>query len=425
MRATGPFLLLIGLGLFIFIAAGDAASAPPLALVGATVYPSPTEPPILPGVVVVENGKIAAVGRKGTVSIPQNATVLDGSGLVMVAGLWNSHVHFVRPEWADAAHLPAARLSEQLRDMLTRYGFTSVFATGDFDSANTNSLRQRITAGELDGPRILTAGAILVPPEGTPQYVAPLLRQLGIDAAVFEVASPEQAVAAVRARLTAGTDAVKVFAASPSVKGNVVVMPPAILEAITAEAHRQGKLVFAHPHTAAGLQAALSGGVDILAHTAPNAGRWDDAFVTAMKRANMSLIPTLTLMRVDSDPADQEAVPIAVSQLEAFFKKGGQILFGTDVGYITESNPAEEYELMARAGMGFREILAALTTVPAERFGFGGQTGRIAKGLDADLVLVSGDPQKDIRSLSNVRYVVQRGKIVFRQTTVDQGPPPR
>ena len=70
---------------------------------------------------------------------------------------------------------------------------------------------------------------------------------------------------------------------------------------------------------------------------------------------------------------------------------------------------------MARAGMSFREILASLTTVPAERFGFGRQTGRIAKGLDADLVLLSGDPQKNIRSLSNVRYVVQRGKIVYRQ----------
>ena len=242
-----------------------------------------------------------------------------------------------------------------------------------------------------------------------------LLRQLGIEATTFEVATPEQAVAAVRARLAAGADAIKVFTASPSVEGNVIVMPPAILEAITAEAHRQGRLVFAHPHTAAGLQAALGGGVDILAHTAPNAGRWDDAFVASMKRANMSLIPTLTLMRVDSDPADREAVPLAVSQLEAFFKKGGQILFGTDVGYITESDPAEEYELMARAGMSFREILASLTTVPAERFGFGRQTGRIAKGLDADLVLLSGDPQKDIRSLSNVRYVVQGGKIVYRQ----------
>jgi len=407
------FLFLIGLALF--SAAGDAAGAPPLAVVGATVFPSPTEPPIPEGVVVMENGKIAAVGRKGAARIPQGATVLDGSGLVLVAGLWNSHVHFVRPEWADAAHLPAARLGGQLRDMLTRYGFTSVFATGDFDSANTNSLRRRITDGELDGPRILTAGAIIVPPGGTPQYVAPLLQQLGIEATAFEVATPEQAVAAVRSRLAAGADAIKVFTASPSVQGNVVVMPPAILAAITTEAHRQGRLVFAHPHNAAGLQAALGGGVDILAHTAPNAGRWDDAFVTTMKRADMSLIPTLTLMRVDSDPADHEAVPLAVSQLAAYFKKGGQILFGTDVGYTTESDPAEEYELMARAGMGFREILAALTTVPAERFGFGRQTGRIAKGLDADLVLLGGDPQKDIRSLSNVRYVVQGGKVVYRQ----------
>lgn len=77
-------------------------------------------------------------------------------------------------------------------------------------------------------------------------------------------------------------------------------------------------------------------------------------------------------------------MPLAVSQLEAFFKKGGQILFGTDIGYITESDPAEEYELMARAGMSFREILASLTTVPSSDRS-GGIVPSAAGGTDRGL----------------------------------------
>jgi imidazolonepropionase-like amidohydrolase len=382
-----------------------------LAFVGARIYRSPFAKPIVNGVVLIEDGEIAAVGRKGRVQIPRGADLIDCTGLTMMAGFWNSHVHFIRPEWANAASISAQRLSRQLQDMLIGYGFTTVFETADFDLDNTNDLRRRIESGEVDGPRILTTGEPLLPENGTPDYLKPLLRQLGVSGSVFEADSTEQARIVVAERARRGADAIKIFSAS-RVGDKTVMMPLDVVKAITAEAHRFGRQVFVHPHNADGINVALEGGVDILAHPVPNAGPWAKLLVLKMKRANIALIPTLTLMRLEeNDPARGErVVAVAVDQLRAYAAAGGQILFGTDIGYITDYDPTEEYLLMARAGMNFRQILVSLTVAPASRFTYSQRVGTIKPGMSGDLVLVSGDPASDIRALSNVRYVGAPGE---------------
>jgi len=79
----------------------------------------------------------------------------------------------------------------------------------------------------------------------------------------------------------------------------------------------------------------------------------------------------------------------------------------------TAGTPVAEYDLMAQAGMSFRQILASLTTAPAERFGESARMGRIAPGLQADLAVVKGDPSKDVRALADVRYTLRAGQIVY------------
>lgn len=83
-------------------------------------------------------------------------------------------------------------------------------------------------------------------------------------------------------------------------------------------------------------------------------------------------------------------------------------LFGTDLG-AGAPDPSEEYALMAAAGMSTREILASLTTAPAKHFGESHFLGRISEGFQADLVVV-----KDLRTLSDVRYTVRSGKVIYR-----------
>lgn len=134
-----------------------------LALVRGTVYVSPTEEPIRDAVVIVRGDEIAAVGSRASVEIPPTASVLDCAGRTITAGFWNSHVHFFERKWANAATIPTPEMERQLQDMLTRFGFTSVF---DLSSGweNTRRLRDRIESGEGSGPRILSTGEGLIPP---------------------------------------------------------------------------------------------------------------------------------------------------------------------------------------------------------------------------------------------------------------------
>ena len=106
----------------------------------------------------------------------------------------------------------------------------------------------------------------------------------------------------------------------------------------------------------------------------------------------------------------------AQQQLHDFEKAGGTVLFGTDVGYLTDYATSDEYVMLAGAGLNFSEILAMLTTTPAQRFGQSRHTGRIAVGLDADIVLLAGDPAADIRTFDKVAYTIHRGKIIYSQT---------
>lgn len=382
-----------------------------LALVGGKIYGSPDSAPLDDGVVLVRHGLIAAIGRRGAVPIPAGAEVLECSGTVIVAGFWNSHVHFTEPHWSGADTLPESSLTRHLREMLTQYGFVRVMDTGSW-LANTLALRRRIDSGEVPGPAILTTGPGFVPQHGSPFYILP--------ARLPELQSPADAKAQVASRLQEGADAIKLFTGSVASPSLVVPMPLAVVRAATMEAHRHGRLVLAHPTNNDGLEAALEGGVDVLTHTTPDGGPWEPRLPERMKRAHLALIPTLKLWtfelaRKGADRATiQRFLSVAIGQLRGHTERGGEILFGTDVGYMTEYDPTDEYLYMQRAGMSFHQILAALTTAPAKRFGDSGRTtGRLERGLEADIVVLEGDPAQDIRALARVRYALRQGRQVY------------
>ena len=96
----------------------------------------------------------------------------------------------------------------------------------------------------------------------------------------------------------------------------------------------------------------------------------------------------------------------------AFAAAGGEVLFGTDVGYIPEKDADEEVHRMAGAGMDWRAILGSLTAAPARRMKDPAR-GALAVGSPADLVLVEGDPRVDVEALTGVRTTWVAGKSVF------------
>ena len=382
-----------------------------LALVGGTIYRSPAEEPVRDGIVLIQGDKITAVGSRSSVKPPENAEVIDCSGLTITAGFWNSHVHFMERKWANVAGIPAPELDQQLQDMLTRYGFTTAF---DLSSPwdNTRLLRDRIESGEVRGPRIYSTGSGLLPANpGIPESAIAFMGWT--KSTQLEIGDASQAAAASKQLLDAGVDGIKLFASAPSKS----TLSQDTMAAAVDEAHRVGKPVFVHPNSGADVLTAVRAGVDVIAHTTPYSGPWDESLLTAMREHRVALIPTLWIWkwysRHDRRSTQDKIVKTETGQLHAWVASGGTVLFGTDLGAV-DPDPSEEYALMSEAGMSSPQILASLTTAPAERFSESKRVGRIAPGLQADLVVLREDPAKSIRALTSVRYTMRAGKIIYR-----------
>jgi imidazolonepropionase-like amidohydrolase len=376
-----------------------------LVLVGANVYQSPLGAEIQNAVVLIRNGKIEGVAAKGKAAWAKDARVIDCTGKFIVAGFWNSHVHF-ETGWADAYTAPADKLTAHMQEMLTKWGVTTVWDLGSLPS-NTLDLRRRVEAGEVLGPKILMAGDIF-PEGGHPVY-------LPADLKLPEAASPEEAQAMAKGYLRMGLNGIKLFTGAYMGDKPVVNMPAEIAKAAVDVAHAERKPVFAHPQNHAGVDNALAAGVDILAHTIPTEGSFTPEELAQMKRQHTALIPTLTLWTtVTPDKGAQDyLVRTGVSELKAYFAEGGTILFGTDVGFISKYDTSEEYEFMGRA-MGWRDVLASLTTNPAGYFK-DATKGRVEMGMDADLVVLDGDPAADVKNLAKVAYTIRGGRVIYSE----------
>jgi imidazolonepropionase-like amidohydrolase len=409
-RCLGVLLLAVT-GLVTSVAQGQQTWA----LNGAKIYSGPDAPAVR-GQVVIAGNKIQSVTTE-KLRAPSAKTATQCDGGVIVAGFQNSHVHFTSEEFSNARQRPVAELETALTRMLTRYGYITVFdVTSDGD--NTLALRNRIEKGELRGPRILTVGPGLFPQHGLPIYISHLPKEL-LDQ-LPQPGSVEQTVQIVGKNLDAGADGTKLFIATPQGDGNVKRMPADIASAAVKETHRRGKVAFAHPTDIRGIEDALAAHVDILTHPPLGApAPWPESLLKQLRDAEVSMTPTLQLFPYELDkqrvPAEiaERLVNETVSEFGKFVALGGQVLFGTDVGYMTDYDPTREYELMAKAGMTPMQILASLTTTPAARWHEQDSRGRIAPGMAADIVVLDADPADSPRNFAAVRCAIRGGKVIY------------
>jgi imidazolonepropionase-like amidohydrolase len=203
-----------------------------LALVGCKVYPAPNVAPLEDAAIAISGGTITAVGNRNAVDLPRNGRAIDCAGKTVVAGFWNSHVHFTEPAWGNAAAAPAAGLEQHMREMLTRWGVTTVWDLGS-NPLNSLPLRGRVESGEIAGPKMLLAGDIF-PKGGHPVYL-PAETQLP------EAATPDEAAQMARNDLQMGLDGMKLFTGAYMGNKPVVNMDPAVAKAAVDVAHAQGR----------------------------------------------------------------------------------------------------------------------------------------------------------------------------------------
>ena len=382
------------------------------------IYTAPDVAPIEGGTVFISEGRIAAVDdAKAHRKRRSGAQTVSECRGVVVAGFQNSHVHFIEPRFRDAATLPAEQLSRDVEDMLTKWGFTTVFDVAS-DEQNTVALRRRIESGEVRGPRVRTVGNALFPVDGIPSYINDLPPD--VLAHMHQPKDVDEARTAVRLNLDAGADGTKLFMQTSPARDVMRFMKPDVVRAAVEETHAHGKLAFAHPTSVPGLKLAVDSGVDVIVHTTLGEREpWSADFVRTMTARNVSVIPTFKLWyyelaKEDVPPAiTEQLVGATFDELRAFRAAGGQVLFGTDVGYMHSYDTTQEFELMAKAGMSFGDILASLTTAPATRFK-DESLGRVEPGYRADLVVLGGDPADDVKNFANVRCVFRDGRRIYQ-----------
>lgn len=370
-----------------------------LTIINARLYAEPGALPIEAANISISDGKITAIYTGAPIS---SDLIIEADGRTATAGLWNSHVHFTDPQIMHA--------SERIvSNMLLKYGFTTVIDAGS-ELQDTLTLKKRIEDGLLPGPKILAANGSFVFKDGTPSYLP------GIT--LPEIERAEEAGPLVASVLDSGADGIKIFSGSFQSQSDTIHLPPDVIRAVANATHSHGSFVFSHPTDRTGLTNAVENGVDVLAHTAPTAGSLGPDLIATMKRNNVALIPTLKLWAYELGRAGvgkEEASAfqrIGVAQLAEYFAANGEILFGTDVGFMDEFDTEEEFELMHAAGMEFDDILASMTTAPSHRFSE--ETGSVVVGAPADIVIFKDDPSLNVTAFSQVAFTIVGGRLVYR-----------
>ncbi|HVT60760.1 MAG TPA: amidohydrolase family protein [Thermoanaerobaculia bacterium] len=405
-----------------------AASARPFVIRGVRVFDG--KGTIAAADVLVADGKIAAVAPRGgggkELAAPAGAETIDGRGKTLLPGLIDAHTHV----WGDALKTALA------------FGVTT-----ELDMFSSATMGAAIKADQAAGRRLdqadlRSAGTLATAPGGHgTEYGFP----------IPTLSKPEEAQAWVDARLAEGSDYIKIIYDDGKPYGLAFpTLSKETMAAVVAAAHQRGKLAVVHIGALAGARDAIEVGADGLAHLFtdrepdPELGRFaaaHHAFVvptltvlesSSGKPSGASLLADSRLApfigpgdadnlgtafprRPDAPARHYEAAEAAVRQLKA---AGVPILAGTDApnpGTAHGASIHRELELLVAAGLTPAEALTAATAAPAAAFRLPDR-GRIAPGLRADLLLVEGDPTRDILSTRAIAHVWKLGVAADRDT---------
>jgi len=404
----------------------------PLAIVGATLIDATGAPPVPDAVVVIEEGRIRAVGPRARVAIPDRARRLEATGKTLLPGLWDMHAHFEQVEWGPL-YLAA--------------GVTTVRDCGN-ELDFIRAVRDSVDAGKGLGPRVLLACVVDGPGE----------RTIGTEI----LRSAPEIPALVRKFREAGCVQVKIYSS----------LDPKLIGPLARAAHRAGMTVTGHVPDGIGAVHAVEAGMDMINHLSfivralfplsygPDAAlagavyrrgveEVDPASATAQKTVRflaarrVVVDPTIALSELSTHtagelralepglgkvagplreplgsmgvrPEDAEAAhrrwAVSLAVLGALHHAGVPVVAGTDQA-IPGHSLHRELEIYVQAGFTPLEAIQAATIVPARAMRLDRELGTVAAGKRADLILVDGDPLADIHALRRTVTVVIAGRV--------------
>ncbi|MFQ6074616.1 MAG: amidohydrolase family protein [Candidatus Bathyarchaeia archaeon] len=387
--------------------------------------------------VVVEGERIAEVGRG--LGVPKDAEVIEAEGRTVMPGLMDLHVHLAseslgRPirllEWTNTTP-PALKLLHAANNAkkCLEAGFTTVRNMGTDEKFIWDpSLREAIDLGVVPGPRVL-ASACVMRRSGTFPYGNYVGMPEPQEPVVRSADGPYEFRRAVREAVALGADFIKFFSTGnvggAGVKHTWVMLTMEEIEAITDEAHRMERRVACHAHGTQGIQDAVVGGTDTIEH-----GTYlDDECVELMKERGVYYVPTLSIVHNLITKGEQLKAPPHVLEkaretwenhvpsVKKAHAKGVKIACGTDGAGVWAKcgENGLELEMLVRfGGLTPMEAIVAATKTSAEAIGRQDQLGTLETGKLADLIIVDGNPLKDIKvlqDLSKIEMVMEGGRV--------------
>jgi imidazolonepropionase-like amidohydrolase len=412
----------------LLIAAGcNQTDRQPVAYVGATLIDGTDNHPIPNAVMVVDEGRISAVGSATDVEIPRGATEVDFAGRYVIPGLVNAHGHVGDTKGLQTGQYSESNVLEQL-SLYARYGITTVVSLGDDREASIR-IRDAQSVATLDRARLFVAGEVVTGE------------------------TPEQAIAIVESDAGLGVDFIK-FRVDDNL-GTTSKMQPDVYRAILTRAADLGLPTAVHVYYLDDTKDLVRAGVDFVAHSVRDRPV-DDELITLLREAGVCYCATLMrevstfvyesepaffvdpffLSEADanviatlSDPAHQESVrqnraaqqykmgvERAKRNLAQLAAGGVRIAMGTDTGPPGRFQGYFEHlelELMAEAGMSNEAIIRSATGDAAACMGLNG-IGTLEVGSWADFIVLEADPIADIKNTRSIGDVYVAGNRLQR-----------
>ncbi len=377
--------------------------------------------------VVVEGSKIISVGPKEKITPPPNAIKINYPNSTLLPGLIEGHSHLLlhpynETSWDDQVMKESdayriARATVHAKKTLLA-GFTTVRDLGSEGAGYSDvELKKSINDGVIAGPRMIVAGRAIV---ATGSY-----GPKGYDTDVKVMKGAEEAdgdnlIKVTRDQIGNGADVVKVYADYRWGKNNEAMPTFSVdeLRLIVETAKSSGRFVVAHASTIEGMRRAIMAGIETIEHG-------DDGTIEIfklMKEKNVALCPTLAAgdavsqykgWKKGSD-AEPERIKKKKESFKAALQSGVTILAGGDVGVFAHGDNVRELELMSEYGMPVLDVLKSATSVNARVFHVDNLVGSLKAELKADLIIVSGDPSKNISELRKIKFVMKEG-VVYQQ----------
>jgi imidazolonepropionase-like amidohydrolase len=375
-------------------------------------------------VILIKGDKITDVGAN--LAIPPGAKVIDLSGVTVLPGLIDTHVHVNTDRSDSAARRAVVALSNAQTDL--RAGFTTVMDMDSRGGYNTVDLRDAIREGFVMGPRMQVVGQSLNQ-RATNYYPDTEIRFQEKYTEDKNVNSPLLARAAVREAKLHGVDYIKIYTTQDFVGQMHMWKPDATLvnspsldfdevSAITDEAHRLGLKVACHTYGGDGMFSCLNAGVDAPNHLL----ELDEKGIKILLEKHETFVPTLDdLIALEKpDLAETNGRNSRMKLMEQAFRRalaaGVTMAFGSGATSlaIPHGRQGNQFAIFVKWGMSPVQALQ-MAYLPAARmlnYDWENEIGSLEKGKFADLIAVSGNPIADMGEMERVKFVMKGGMVV-------------